>query len=416
MLRKFLPALILLFPLVSQGQYKVLHAFGSGSDGGGLWGNLIFDSQGNLYGTTSGGGAFNGGTVFELTPQSNGEWAETVLHNFPSSADDGAGPIGGVIFDPAGNLYGTTQAGGDGRSHPGTVFELTPGLGGWTETVLYSFCILPGCRDGGDPWGSLTMDKAGNLYGTAGVAFELSSAPGGWTEEILHDFTGQNGDGFDPRAGPITDSAGNLCGTTSGGGGLGRCTPLFGCGTVYELQPNPVGIWASGVEAWRERILHRFPSFPNDAKGLSLGQLAMDSFGDLYGTAGGGTYGFGTIFKLTRPPIAPEGVWVETVLYSFQEDANGYDPGGGVVLDQAGNLYGTTTYGGSPLCGCGVVYELTPQPDGTWQYTLLHTFVGFDGAQPDANLTIGPDGNLYGTTITGGAGGAGVVFQIQIAP
>jgi uncharacterized repeat protein (TIGR03803 family) len=143
----------------------------------------------------------------------------------------------------------------------------------------------------------------------------------------------------------------------------------------------------------------------------------MDGSGNLYdATTGGGTYAASTVFKLTRLSDDPVGEWAETILYSFQKGANGYGPGGGVVLDQAGNLFGATTYGGSPLCGCGVVYELTPQPDGTWQYTLPHTFVGFDGAQPDANLTLGPDGNLYGTTATGGAGGAGVVFQIQIAP
>ena len=145
----------------------------------------------------------------------------------------------------------------------------------------------------------------------------------------------------------------------------------------------------------------------------------MDNRGNLYGTTSqGGRYvcyaGCGTVFKLA--PIPPDfgDQWHETILYNFMKDAGGNGPGGGVVLDKSGNLYGTTVYGGSPQCGCGVVYKLSPQPDGTWQYAVLHTFVGSDGAQPDANLTIGPDGNLYGTTATGGTGGAGVVFQIQL--
>jgi uncharacterized repeat protein (TIGR03803 family) len=387
--------------------YKVLHAFGIGKDGGGVWDSVVFDKQGNLYGTTSGGGTHDGGTVFRLAPMPGGDWSEAILHDFPSSAEDGGGPIGGLALDASGDLYGTTPVGG--VYHSGTVYELVPGYGGWTEQVLYSFCALPNCGDGGGPWGNLVFDKAGNLYGTAGVAFELSLGPGGWLESVLHSFTDEDGDGYIPRAGPIVDRFGNLYGTTAyGGEGNG--------GIVYELQHGPA---TSTLGPWKERVLHSFPSFLGDGMTPSLGQVAMDSTGNIYGSTGGGGMngGAGTIFKLTRVPATPDGEWAETILYDFGgDDAYGYGPGGGVILDRAGNLYGTTVYGGSPLCGCGVVYKLSPSPGGNWQYTVLHTFVGSDGAQPDANLTIGPDGNLYGTTATGGAGGFGVVFEIQIAP
>jgi uncharacterized repeat protein (TIGR03803 family) len=223
---------------------------------------------------------------------------------------------------------------------------------------------------------------------------------------VLHTFTGQNGDGYIPRAGLIIDKIGNLYGTTQYGG------PGNG-GTVYQLRRSPAALGGGG---WRERILHRFPFFRGDGVMPSLGQLAMDRAGNLYGsTAGGGIKGGnGTVYKLTRLPLTPEGVWAETILYDFGAGENGSEPSGGVILDEAGNLYGTTIAGGSPLCGCGVVYKLAPQPDGHWQYTVLHSFVGYDGAEPDANLTIGPDGNLYGTTATGGPGGAGVVFEITL--
>jgi uncharacterized repeat protein (TIGR03803 family) len=407
MFRKlFLPALIVLVSLAAQGQnqFQVLHAFGSGSDGGGLWSSVVFDKQGNLYGATSGGGDYGYGTVFELSPASGGQWTETVLHSFENGDPDGDEPNGGVVFDAAGNLYETTGTGGVHQG--GTLFEMMPGLSGWGLNVLYSFCSRPQCSDGGFPWAGPLMDKAGNLYGTAHNAFEFSPGPDGGVETVLHDFTGQNGDGDGAAAGVIMDNAGNLYGTTINGGGLGGCIPL-GCGTAYRL--SPVRVAAEGL--WTERILYRFGSFMGDGEIPSLGQLTMDRRGSLYGaTHIGGTAGYGTVFRLTDVPVTPGGVWVETILYNFTSAA--YGPGGGVTFDRAGNLYGTTIYGGGT--GCGVVYELSPVQGGKWQYTLLHSFLGSDGCQPDANLTLGPDGNLYGTTATGGAGGAGVVFEIQL--
>ena len=398
----------------SRGQYnyQVLHAFSGGSDdGGGLWGSVALDEQGNVYGVTFEGGPNGDGTVFELSPQSSGSWTMTILHSFPSAPGDGEAPWGGPVLDRAGNVYGTTRGGG--TYDAGAVFELTPGSGGWTYAVIHSLggLVDPTCC----PWGNPIIDRRGDLYGTGYSVFELSPGPDGWSENVLHVFNGTNGDGSGPQAGPILDAAGNLYGTTGSGGGNPNC-PNYGCGTVYELQPVAIGAWALGTTAWRERILHRFGP-AGDGVNPSLGQLAMDRCGNLYGsTNAGGWYGYGAVFKLTHVACAAQGEWVESILYSFRSCDSGCRPGGGVTLDAAGNLYGTTIVGGLGLCGCGVVYKLSPQGDGTWQYTLLHTFDGFDGDSPDANLTIGPDGNLYGTAATGGEYAYGVVFQIQIAP
>jgi uncharacterized repeat protein (TIGR03803 family) len=403
-------ASVVLWTIAAQAQYQytVLHAFGAGDDGSGVWSSVVFDSQGNLYGTTSGGGPYQAGTVYELTPQQDGKWAEEVLYNFLSFPDDGAGPFGGLVSDGPGRLYGTTQLGG--TYHAGVVFELTLTAGGWDYALAYSLGApdtLACC-----PRGNLIVGPGDSLYGTGYDAFELSPGPDGWVEGILHNFTGLKGDGLGPEAGPIMDATGNLYGTTLYGGG-GGCDD--GCGTVYQLE-TPIGAWSKSP-GWREHILHRFGEAPDDGAFPGVGELAIDGRGNLYGTADtGGTGRGGIVYKLVRTSAAPGGVWAEVILHNFAPDGLGYEPGGGVTIDGAGNLYGTTINGGSLLCGCGVVYKLSPQPDGQWQYTLLHTFVGSDGAEPDANLTIGPDGNLYGTAAAGGTYGGGVVFQIQIAP
>jgi uncharacterized repeat protein (TIGR03803 family) len=378
-------------------KYKVLHAFTGGDDGGGLWGSLVLDQQGVVYGTTvAGGPKGGGGTVFKLTRRANGTWAQTVLYNFCSQSNctDGGGSTAGLMFDSAGNLYGTTRSGG---AHVyGTVFELTPESGGWAETVLYSF-PLPG--GGCCPYGGVVMDESGNLYGATYSAFRLSPGSGGWRAAVLHNFTGRHGDGGGPFAAPILDSAGNLYGTTEHGGTSKNCGA--GCGTVYQLRPLSGG-------KWKETILHSFGSSADGAF-PGVGALTMDSSGIFYGTTDvGGPAGYGTVFKLT--PQA-NGRWKETILHSFTQGANGDHVSTGVVFDRAGNLYGTTIGGGSQ-CGCGVVYKLAPQPGGKWKYTVLHRFTGYDGAQPDANLMVDSKSNLYGTTATGGTGGAGVVFEV----
>jgi uncharacterized repeat protein (TIGR03803 family) len=384
-------------------KYKVLHAFTGGKDGGGLYGGLVFNDNGSIYGTTGGGGAYGYGTVFELDPYANGKWREHVLRSFKVNDPDGDEPQAGLVFDSLGNLYGTTCCGGAHAS--GTAFELSPGSQGWTETVLYDFCSRPECSDGGSPHAGLAIDKAGNLYGTGGTAFELSPGADGWTLTVLHDFLGQHGDGYGPYAGVVLGADGNVYGTTQLGG-----NPLCaggGCGTAYELRRMPDG-------KWKEIVLHKFGAYTGDGQKPGLGALVSDGAGSLYGTTGqGGTHlcsaGCGTVFKLRRQP---DGRWKETVIYDFRDGASGNTPEAGVVLDKKGNLYGTTVYGGSGQCSCGVVYKLSTASNGKWRYTVLHTFTGSDGAQPGANLILDSKGKLYGTTTTGGAGGAGVAFEL----
>ena len=392
-------------------QETILHNFVGGNDGGEPFGSLIFDASGSIYGTTQRGGITNGGTVFKLTP-SGGRWTERVLHTFETNGNDGQSPIGNLFFDPAGNLYGVTNEGG--AHHLGTVFRLTPQTGGkWKENVLHSFGSS--AKDGTFPYGSLIMDAAGNLYGTAarggtrgnGIVFELTpKSGGGWTEKVLHNFTqGDKQDGRVPESNLIFDLAGNLYGTTVEGGG-GVCH--LGCGTVFELSPQSGG-------AWKEIILHRFQ---NDGKdGIApYGSLIADGAGNLYGTTrnGGGLVhkSFGAVYQLTPQS---DGSWTEKILYSFgNQGLNGEEPFGGVIFDTAGNLYGTTWKGGSANF-LGTIYKLAPQTGGGWVQSLVHSFKTFskDGSSPYAGLAIDASGNLFGTTVVGGGkANLGTVFEV----
>jgi uncharacterized repeat protein (TIGR03803 family) len=232
------------------GSSKVLYKFPGGNNAGHPYAGLILDRAGNLYGTTfEGGGSTCGygddpcGSVFMLTRNSNGSWTERVLHRF-AGGSDGWSPYAGLTLDGAGNLYGTTVAGGGCRSFQagcGTVFKLKPNSdGSWTESVLYSFCQLANCADGLEPYGGLILDGAGNLYGTTatggssggGVVFKLTpKSGGGWTETVLQTLGGNHGGG--PYAALIFDADGNLYGTTSAGG-----VRSGDVGTVFELVPN----------------------------------------------------------------------------------------------------------------------------------------------------------------------------------
>lgn len=373
-------------------KYKVLHAFGRGQDGAGTWGSLLLDKSGNLYGATGGGGVYSYGTVFELTP-TNGYWGEVVLHSFDRNGQDGYGSTANLVFGNDGGLYGTTTWGG--TYDYGTVFELTPGSGGWRENIIFSFDVSDGAR----PYGGVVVGKGGILYGTADVVFDLATASDGWTESVIEDFSNHDHDGNGPFAGLTLDASGNLYGTTEYGG-------AHNMGVVYELNPKTDG-------GWKEQILHDFcPKGPpncQDGHTPGVGALTMDSSGRVYGTTAGGGYCCGTVFRLT---LQANGRWREIVLYNFKGGASGFEPGAGVVRDKAGDLYGTTVYGGSSQCDCGVVFKLSPRKSGEWEYSVLHTFTGYDGAQPDANLILDDKGNLYGTTATGGANGGGVVFQL----
>jgi len=397
----FLLALLFALPLAaprawSAPKYKVLHSFTDGNDGGALYGSLLLDGQGNLYGTTEYGGPYGGGTVFELTPNADGTWTETVVHGFcvETGCADGAHSWAGLIFDAAGNLYGTTNSGGDYER--GTVFELAPQSDGtWTETVLHSFSDQDGVIT---PFAGVIMDPSGNFFGTAGDPYELSLGSSGWTVSVLHNFTCRNGDGCGADTGLIRDVSSSLYGTTQLGGTSKNCDA--GCGTAYRLQPMPDG-------SWKETILHSFGTFKRDGAFPGPGAMIMDGKGNLYDTTGG--YPHGTVYELTRDR---RDHWKETILHTFNPGAGGNDPGAGVVMGKSGELYGTTLNGGTG-CDCGVVYKLVPGPKGKWKYTVLHRFTGYDGANPGANLILDSKGNLYGTTITGGAYGYGVAFELS---
>jgi uncharacterized repeat protein (TIGR03803 family) len=358
---------------------------------------LIFDGSGNLYGTTSTGGADNGGTVFELTPTSGGGWTETLLHTFKN--ETGAQLRGGLIFDASGNLYGATFYGGPSDS--GSVFELTPKSGGgWKNAVLHTF----NGKDGANPAAALIFDTAGNLYGTTasggahndGTVFELMpKSGGGWKEKVLHNFNTNGKDGSLPFAGLIFDAAGNLYGATTQGGNLTECGG-FGCGIVFELTPSTGG-------GWREKILHTF-SGPDGNEPFA--SLIFDTAGNLYGTtASGGAHNDGTVFEL-MPKSG--GGWKEKVLHNFNQGAAGNNPRSSLIFDAAGNLYGTTV---SPY---GTAFELMPEVRGPWTLKALHifTFNGTDGVDPYAGLIFDAAGKLYGTTSGGGAHDSGTVFEI----
>ncbi len=405
---------------------KVLHSFGSGSDGIYPTAALIFHGAGHLYGTTYEGGPRDAGMVFGLTPGPDavGErWTEEVLHSFGQGADGGYAQAG-LILDAAGNLYGTTYYGG--TYGKGTVFELTPTVGGgWTEKVLYSFCSQTNCADGAEPYAGLIFDTAGNLYGTTyyggaytfcyggcGTAFELTPTVGGsWTEKVLHSFNQNGTDGFYPSASLIFDTAGNLYGTTWEGG-----SGTYPLGTAFELTPTAGG-------GWTEKVLHSF-NF-NGTDGVQpLAGLIFDAAGNLYGTTlDGGPHAYGTVFVLT--PTAGGG-WTEKVLHAFGNPGDGAELYAGLIFDAAGNLYGTTVNGGTSdncrsynnLPGCGTVFELT-SAGGVWTETVLHSFNdnGTDGFYPEAGLILDAAGNLYGTTFEGGTYscigyGCGTVFEL----
>jgi uncharacterized repeat protein (TIGR03803 family) len=387
-------------------QETVLYNFNGGVTGSEPGSNLILDAAGNLYGTSPRGGATDYGVVFELSPQTGGGWTEQVLHSFSNNGHDGILPQGGLIFDAGGNLYGTTSGGGVHKG--GTVFELAPATGGgWTESVLHNFGAG---ADGSEPYGGLIMDAAGNLYGTTtlggahgdGAAFELSPVTGeGWTEKMLHSFSGTT-DGSQPFAGLTFDASGNLYGTALEGG-------TYGDGTVFELTPQSGGQWAG-------KVLHTF----GDANGNGAiayepyGGVVFDQAGNLYGTTyyGGGNGG-GTVYELTP---STSGEWKESPVRNFG-GTGGAQPLAGVVIDAAGNLYGTTVNGGNEhtVCdgtGCGVVYELSPVTGGGWTETVLIDFNYTDGGHPTGTLIFDSAGNICGTTSAGGSGVFGTVFEI----
>ena len=408
----------LMLPATVCAQYleNVLYSFcpagGECVDGARPSSAVIADSEGNLYGTTVSGGPSDQGTVFELSPPSNpgGAWTEKVLYNFCSQTNctDGFAPLGPVLLDPYGNLYGTTYFGGNpnspvcGSSGCGVAFELTPSVGGsWQYALLYTF----NGDDGMNPIGGVVFDvQQQNLYGvtqfggsgSTGVVFELSPNSGGttpWTQTVLYPFSDA-----DPLAGLAIDSQGNLYGGTNA--------------YAFELTETPP---ASGQ--WVENTLYQ----PQGADPTYyLGVLALDAQHNIYATAEiGGPGGYGGVVQLTPP--ANIGFWNENVIYGFtQNGPTGNDPSAGVVFDSRGNLYGTTATGSSLACfplGCGAVFELSPpNGGGQWTSSILYAFTGPDGVSPRASLLPDGKGNYYGTTQFGGAFGGGVVFELSPVP
>jgi uncharacterized repeat protein (TIGR03803 family) len=407
---------------------QVLYRFQGNSDGYSPYGNLIWDQAGNLYGTTEYGGTSFYGEVFQLSPpaKAGALWKKTALYSFTNTGD-GARPTDGLIFDSQGNLYGTTgdsDAGGFGE-----IFQLAPPTtkgGAWMETVLYHF---QGSTDGAYPRGGLISDENGNLYGTTfNSVFELSppGQPGGaWTFTLLHQLSGGPNDGKSSQAGLVRDPAGNLYGTTLWGGyeGNGDCGSI-GCGTAFEVSPP-----AATGGAWTEQVIHFF-GMGSDGFDPE-GGLALDAKGNLFGTTySGGDGGGGTAFRLS-PPGQAGGAWTEKVIHSFAYSLeDGAAPMATMTLDDAGNLYGTTFFGGNPCFyngadyGCGVVFELSPAGGGSaeWNETVLYFFPRPYGnpRDPAASLLFDAAGNLYGTTVEGGINtcsgddspGCGTAFEI----
>jgi uncharacterized repeat protein (TIGR03803 family) len=395
-------------PAAAGSTEQVLYNFCSISqcaDGSEALAGLIFDNAGNLYGTTSGGGAYGYGTVFELAPGGGGTWTETVLYSFcpAPGCGDGAYPgYGSLVLDAAGNLYGTTSFGGAyqtacGGHDCGTVFELSPsGDGTWTETVLHSF---GNGTDGREPLSGLIFDAAGNLYGTTyrggagarglGTVFELVAGTSGtWTEKVLHNFCpghGCAGDANSPRAALILGAAGSLYGTTTAGGSKNRSCGAAGCGAIFRLKPTANG-------RWKENVLYSFT-----ARGGSQAGLILDAAGHLYGTASE------TVFELMP---GKNGIWTEKALHRFGKGTDGAGPAASLVFDAAGKLYSTTVGGGA--YGYGTLFQMTPE-NGKWTETILHSFDnnGQDGTSPRANVIFDSAGNLYSTTSGGGTSGSG---------
>jgi uncharacterized repeat protein (TIGR03803 family) len=358
---------------------------------------LIADADGNLYGTTLDGGASQKGCIFEVSRDKNGVWTGTVLHSF--NGTDGFYPTAALVFDKLGNLYGTTVQGGVYGA--GVAFELSPSSNGeWVETVLHNF---GGAGDGSAPESELIFDKDGNLYGTTsfggqhrgGTVFELSPSDGGWTETILYSFFANigGGGGDSPAGGVVMDGKGNLYGVTGWGG--------HGAGTVYELSLK------DGI--YKEHIIHSFSGYDGAEPNSTL---VMDVSGNLYGTTTyGGNADFGTVFKLTKVG----GKWTENVLLLLNGN-DGYSPVGPVAIDRDGNVYVAGQFGG--LNANGSVLKLTPKLDGSWRETILHLFDfrapnGVDGARPYAGVTL-DRGQLFGTTSSGGIHYAGTVFRIKL--
>jgi hypothetical protein len=387
--------------------------------------------------------------ILAIASAASAEWKEKMLYSF--QGPDGAGPIGGVVFDKQGNLYGATQDGGSdscrSANQCGTVFKLAPPAkqgDPWTETVLYVF-KGNASNDGATPFGGLVIDSFGNLYGTTGyggtgdctllgsklgcgTVFELSPPAregGAWTETILYSFPTAK-QGYLPNGDLVFDGAGNLYGATMFGGGKGTtCDPFYGgqCGVAFELSPPK-----EKGGAWTEKVLHNFAGIGNGQQtgdgANPNGGLVLDGNGSLYGTTYIGGYncphnsnqGCGTVFKL-RLPSREGAAWTESILHQFKDAPDGGGPSAGAAFGKKGELYGTTVGGGGGNYPSGTAFELIPDTNGSWTERVLHSFQDSnDGSEPRAAVVIGTNGELYSTASGGGAYFAGTLFRLKGNP
>ncbi len=417
----FLALLVLASLLLGNHAYaateKILWSFGAGADGVGPNGGLLIDASGNLYGTTQLGGNNDigrpFGTVFKLTPTGQ----ESVLWNF-GLGNDGILPLASVVMDKSGNLYSTTSRGGlydnSNNDFGGTAFELTAA---GQETVLWNFGNGP---DGQYLGTGLLIDADGNLFGTTqggganganfggfGTAFELTPAG---QETILWNF-GNGADGIAPYSNLISDSNGNLYGATGAGGIYDSSPDHSKGGTIFKLTPAPTAA-AGKVVGYTESILW---NFGNGSDGQLPNNVIIDADGNLFGTTqSGGLYGGGTVFELTAGGQ-------ESILWNFGNGTDGQYPLG-VIMDAAGDLYGTTSLGGTNsscsriVQSCGTAFKLSPPaaPGGAWTESILWNFGnGTDGFSPSSGLVMDEAGNLYGTTASGGTNFGGTLYELS---
>jgi uncharacterized repeat protein (TIGR03803 family) len=373
----------------------VIYSFAGDEDGEYADTDLVRDVAGNLYGTTVQGGTSASGTVWELSP-SSGSWTHSVLYSF-SGGSDGGEPYKGVTLDAQGDLFGTAVTGGSGGCEGGcgVVYELANAGGVWTQSVIHAFT---GGDDGAGPGAGLTIDSKGNIYGTTptggaygqGTIYLLHHGKSGWKLKVIHAFTGGS-DGIGGSAGRLVLTANHLYGTATAGGDNSQ-------GTAFELTQGRRG-------HWNFKPIYEFAGQPD--AGFPYSGLALDTSGNLYGaTYYGGASGMGSVYRLMRKA----GVWSEKLLYSFTGGGDGGAPLGNLVIDAGGNLFGTTSGGGS--AGDGVIFALARPTGGKWTETVAHSFMGTpDGAFAYNGMVGDGVGNYFGATTHGGDSDEGAIYE-----
>ncbi len=417
---------------------SAIYSFSGGSDGSNPSenpaGNLLVDTVGALYGMTStGSGTSVFGTIFKLSPPAIGQtnWTKTIIHEF-TGGTDGITPIGGLVMDSSGALYGATYSGGSGCNNStscgyGTVFKLMPPAlenTAWTETILYRFT---GKKNNMNPLGVI-FGPNGALYGATdnnnltvhgsnfGSIFCLIPPPvagGAWTQETVYTFKGSKANPGNPTGGLTFDATGALYGVSNGVGQPGTGEGLQS-GDLFKLVSASVGKFP-----WKLTILYAFGT--KDVGNFDpSGGLVLDAGGNVYTTAlTSSTSNSGAVVMLT-PPAPGKKAWSLSTLHQFGSVGDGFYPAGAITRDTSGSLYGATSYsvneGDSNGVCCGITYKITPPAAGfgPWTETILYNFQGdSNGGYTSSGLAFGSSGNmLYGTTSSGGANGDGVVYEI----